>query len=110
MNLTEAEFIIAGGEYYARLIENQVKNKNKNNVTDLEKFQLINACETVEDLTVAIEAFADPEGLIQGRTRMFDAHRMVRNVQSVIEEGASPNLLTREFGIRQQALYIRHYT
>lgn len=78
-------------------------------MTDLEKFQLVNSCETAEELTNAIRKLADPEtGKIRGRAREFDSQRMAGYVTFVINEGAPANLLTREFGIRQQAHYIRY--
>ena len=78
-------------------------------MTDLEKFQLINACETAEELTHAVRRLADPEtGMIKGRVKEFDSQRMAGYVTFVVNEGAPANLLTREFGIRQQALYLRY--
>jgi len=78
-------------------------------MTDLEKFQLINSCETGADLKEAIVKLADPAtGRIQGRIKDFNADRMSICVGPVINEGAPANLLTREFGIRQQALYIKY--
>jgi len=78
-------------------------------MTDLEKFQLINACETAEELTHAVRRLADPEtGKIKGRVKEFDSQRMAGYVTFVVNEGAPANLLTREFGIRQQALYLRY--
>ena len=78
-------------------------------MTDLEKFQLINACETAVELTHAVRRLADPEtGMIKGRVKEFDSQRMAGYVTFVVNEGAPANLLTREFGIRQQALYLRY--
>lgn len=78
-------------------------------MTDLEKFQLINLCETAEKLSESIKRIADPEtGKIKGRAKEFDAQRMAGYVTFVINEGAPANLLTREFGIRQQALYLKY--
>ena len=78
-------------------------------MTELEKFQLVNSCETAEELTAAIRKISNPEtGKIQGRNREFDSQRMAGYVTFVVNEGAPANLLTREFGIRQQALYLRY--
>lgn len=78
-------------------------------MTELEKYQLVNSCETAEELINAIRRIADPEtGKIQGRVKEFDSQRMAGYVTFVINEGAPANLLTREFGIRQQALYIKY--
>lgn len=75
-------------------------------MTDLEKYEAVNACETPEQLAKVVLSFATPEGVIKGRSRMFDAQRMSDNVYTVIEGNQLPNALTREFGIRQQALYL----
>ena len=77
---------------------------------ELEKYELVNKCETSDQLAEVIIQLSDPEtGLIPGRTNIFDGHKMAENCHSVIKRGHSPNLLTREYGIRQQALYIRYY-
>ena len=75
-------------------------------MTDLEKFQLVNKCETAQELSDAILAFADDYGMIQGRIRAFNASKMADTVQYVVNGDIYANALTREFGIRQQALYI----
>lgn len=79
-------------------------------MTDLEKYQTVNACETVEALEAAILSFTDPEtGRIQGRIKTFDGATMASRVRPIVEGDGWPNNLTREFGIRQQALYLRYY-
>ncbi|MEN6292339.1 MAG: hypothetical protein ABFD07_10060 [Methanobacterium sp.] len=77
-------------------------------MTDLEKFQAVNKCESYDELAKVIESFADEHGQIEGRRDSFSAKRMAeacRNFNSV-----RANKLTREWGIRQQALYIRFYS
>lgn len=79
-------------------------------MTDLEKYELVNSCETVEALEAAILTFTDPEtGRIQGRRRNFDGATMASSVRPIVEGNGWPNSLTREFGIRQQALYLKYY-
>lgn len=76
----------------------------------LEKYELVNKCETAEELSAVILKFTDPETrLILGRSRFFNGDVMAEAAFKVINENLSPNLLTREFGIRQQALYIKYY-
>lgn len=76
---------------------------------DLQKFYFVNTCETAQELSKLIEMFADKEtGLIQGRRRQFSAGKMASYVQLVIDGSAPANVLTREWGIRQQALYIKY--
>jgi len=77
-------------------------------MTDLEKYEAVNKTETLLELSKVIESFADDEGKIQGRTRKFNASEMAylcRNFGNY-----PPNVLTREFGIRQQAMYLDYYS
>lgn len=78
-------------------------------MTDLEKFQAVNSCETREDLYNVILSLADSNGYIQGRTRSFRADDMVKGASNYFVENKWPNSMTREFGIRQQAMYIKFY-
>lgn len=78
-------------------------------MTDLEKYDLVNKCETRQALKDAIMAFAEEDGSIKGRTRSFNAAQMASNVDAVVDGDIIPNALTREFGIRQQALYLQWY-
>jgi hypothetical protein len=74
---------------------------------DLEKFQRVNECESLEELACVIENFADERGIIEGRTKSFSAKSMA----SYCRKYSFPlhNTLTREFGIRQQAMYLLFY-
>ena len=76
--------------------------------TKLQKFEIVNACETLEELADVIESFADEEGFIKGRTRSFNAKTMANACRLYAQ--LPKNCLTREFGIRQQAMYILYYT
>ena len=78
-------------------------------LTDLEKYELVNGCESVKELEDVILNFADEDGMIQGRTRKFNAKKMAGYVSKVVLNYIPANLLTREFGIRQQALYLAYY-
>ncbi len=75
-------------------------------MSDLEKYEKVNKTETLEELADVIRSFAE-YGVIQGRTRFFDAEDMAL----VCEEYnyTNHNLLTREFGIRQQAMMLLFY-
>jgi hypothetical protein len=78
-------------------------------LTDLEKYELVNRCETSTALSEAILKMANPKtGMIRGRLKEFNAERMAANVNAVIS-GFPANLLTREYGIRQQALYLKYH-
>jgi hypothetical protein len=76
-------------------------------MNELEKYQAVNNCETLEQLAEVILSFADEDGNIQGRSRKFSASEMA---SACLEyDLAYHNSLTREYGIRQQAMYIIFY-
>ena len=77
---------------------------------DIEKYDLVNKCETAEELESAVLMLTDEFGDIQGRVSKFDGKRMATRISEVVKGNVYPNVLTRVFGIRQQALYIKHYT
>lgn len=79
-----------------------MKNKEK-----LKIWKKVNKCKTLKSLSKVILSLADDDGMIQGRIRKFNAKRMS---EGCIAIGViNPNVLTREFGIRQQAMYINYY-
>jgi hypothetical protein len=71
----------------------------------LEKFQKINQCETAAELEMAILDISE-NGIIGGRRKEFEARKLSTYVQGVINGMLPVNCLTREFGIRQQAIYL----
>ena len=78
-------------------------------MTELEKYQLVNQAETEIELASAILKLADPEtGKIQGRAKEHDAKRMTERLALFMKSLFAANGLTREYGIRQQAIYIKY--
>jgi len=77
-------------------------------MTELQKWQAVNRCENGKALHDLIIQFADEDGMIQGRERKFSATQMAHHVHDVMQNEYPNNLLTREFGIRQQALYLKN--
>lgn len=77
---------------------------------ETEKWLIINQCENKVQLAAAIMIISE-EGVIRSnrQDKAFDAQKQVRNLELVIEGGLFPNILTRAYGIRQQAIYIRYY-
>jgi hypothetical protein len=92
-------------------------------MTELEKYELINSTETFEELKSAVEKI----GPIMGRGREWTVQHMIGAI-SVIEDTEtvvsirdfySPaqgvhgfcvfNTLTRSYGLRQQAIYLKLY-
>lgn len=78
-------------------------------MTELQKWQAVNQCETQAQLADLIAKFSDKEGMIQGRERKFDASKMIIGLSFFMEDEAPANVLTREFGIRQQAIYLKTF-
>ena len=73
------------------------------------KWERVNKCETVEELKQCILDFADEDGMIQGRTRKFEAKKMVIGLENYINNHSIPNVITRDYGLRQQAMYLKYY-
>ena len=79
-------------------------------MTKLEKYELVNQAETEKELADAILKLASPKtGKIKGRAKDHDAKRMVERLSWFMKGQFPPNGMTREFGIRQQAMYIKYY-
>jgi len=76
-------------------------------MSELERYEKVNKCKNLEELALAIESFMDEDGLIRGRTRNFNAKAMSNICRRY--STAEHNALTREYGIRQQAMYILFY-
>lgn len=80
-------------------------------MTELEKYQRVNSCETPTDLIQTILDLTSNNGYIQGRTRAFSGLEMAEHAKQYFKrDNVRPELMTREFGIRQQAMYIKYYT
>lgn len=74
----------------------------------LSKYEHVNSCESLSELADVIRSFADEDGMIQGRSRKFSAKAMADLCENF--DNHPPNVLTREFGIRQQAMYLSYYS
>lgn len=81
-------------------------------MNNLDKYEAVNKCETVDELAdVMLSVIATKDGTIIGKSREFDADRMVNNLKDYVSGTIdNPNILTRRWGIRQQAMYIKYYT
>lgn len=77
-------------------------------MTELEKYEKVNKCETLEELADVIISFSNSEGMIEGKTRSFSASLMAENCIHFSKRNF--NTLTRQYNIRQQAMYILYYT
>ncbi len=77
-------------------------------MTDLEKYTKVNESKSLTELAETIRSFANSAGEIMGRTRIFNAETMAQYCETY--SLAKHNRLTREFGIRQQAMMLLFYT
>ncbi len=75
---------------------------------ELEIYKAVNKCETHEELALVIESLTDEHNMIQGRTRTLNGRLMAAACRGGLSR-KNPQFLTREWGIRQQALYIDLY-
>ena len=75
-------------------------------MTELEKYEKVNKSDSLKDLANVIRSFAN-DGFIQGRTRTFNSELMAKRCEEY--DLSKHNNLTREFGIRQQALMLLFY-
>lgn len=79
-------------------------------LTELEKYELINKCENVTELEDAIITIGGTNNTIVGREKQFKADYMASFVRCIVNDTCDPRYLTRAYGIRQQALYLKHYS
>lgn len=80
-------------------------------MNDLDKYEKVNNCETIDELQQCIKDFAN-NGIIQGKTRMFDAEKMFNGLLNYYYDSSEtipPNIVTRMWGLRQQAIYLKYY-
>jgi len=75
-------------------------------MTDLEKYEKVNQTKSLTALAEVIRSFA-VDGMIQGRVRKFNAEKMANFCEQY--SLLYGNTLTREFGIRQQAMMLLFY-
>lgn len=79
----------------------------------LEFYEMVNSCETIEELVSAIEEIGyQYDGLIPGRSRFFKSIDQIRNAKLFYSnpDMYNANIVTRSFGLRQQLIYITYYT
>jgi len=81
-------------------------------MTYLEKYSKVNNTESLKELAEVIREFGNEpifgvEGFILGRTQVFNSENMAMHCEtySLVKH----NVLTREFGIRQQAMMLLFY-
>jgi hypothetical protein len=76
-------------------------------MSELEIWKAVNKCETPQQLKDQIMKMVDGEGMIQGRTRKFSAEEMAMGLDMYMKNEMPANVVTREYGLRQQAIYLK---
>jgi hypothetical protein len=75
-------------------------------MTKLEKYEAVNKTTSLKELAVVIRLISD-SGQINGRTRTFDSEKMALLCENY--NLTAHNELTRNYGIRQQAMMLLFY-
>lgn len=78
-------------------------------MTTLEKYELVNKCEDIDALVNAIGILTDELGYISGRTVGLKGNIMAVQARVYYKDGTNVRFLTRNYGIRQQAIYLREW-
>ena len=77
-------------------------------MSKLEKYEKVNATRSLSELAEVIRSFADENGNIAGRSRYFNAKDMAEIAENY--SLSRHNMLTRKYGIRQQAMMLLFYS
>lgn len=72
---------------------------------DLERYQKINSTETREELFQTIADIADENGNVCG----LPVESLIINVNQYFKGMAPADVIPKEFGVRQQAMYLMFY-
>lgn len=77
-------------------------------MTRADKYDMVNACKTPKELATAMRALS-VNGMIKGRTREFSVEKMIQGMEYYMKHNQGANFVTREFGLRAQAVYIKNF-
>ena len=73
-------------------------------LTEIEKWEIVNQARNFEDLHKAIERISDIDGNIAGSMTGWHYQAMQERLRKVHHDGLLPGILTRAYGIRRQAM------
>ena len=71
---------------------------------ELERYFLVNQAETLDELADIILKLSDQDGMLNARHRQLNGVKMAAYCRNF--KNMPFNVLTRNYGIRQQAMYI----
>lgn len=74
-------------------------------LSELDRWELVNSCKTVDDLKAAVERL----GIVRGSNDVHTSVSINHNINLVYSDDYPYNTLTRAYGIRQQLMYIMYY-
>jgi hypothetical protein len=77
-------------------------------MSELEKWKSINACETQLELIKTLGTIFGKR--VEGRQREFDVAKMSYDLAYFFTGDYPSTVLTRNYGIRQQAIYLKSVT
>jgi len=74
-------------------------------------YEKVSNCETFDELIDALAYIAslNEEGRIIGRNKDYSLQKILFNLSMIRVDAASYNVVTREYGIRQQVIYLKTY-
>lgn len=76
---------------------------------ELKKWQMVNGCETKEQLFAAVDAVCEGGTIIGNTGKEYDADKIKRSITAAMSGRFPVNVVTRRWGIRQQMLYLMYY-
>lgn len=79
---------------------------------ELEKYERVANSETFEELLRCLEDFANKDGMIRGRTRLFSSQSMINQMKlyrKISDCHSNPNCATREYGIRGKMMELTYF-
>lgn len=79
---------------------------------DISKYKLINSCENFSELAIAIPQLGNVNNEIKGKNRYFSVENQLKGLELIRnnpDELYYLSGLTRNYGIRQQAIYLLRY-
>lgn len=75
-------------------------------MNELQKYQLINSCESVSDLKAATYSIGD---IIISSGKNWTPKLMCEYIDGIVRGDFEYNMATRKYGIRQQLMYLIYY-
>ena len=80
-----------------------------NNLSELEKYELVNSCESITEFVDVLRALGDSDGFIEGKSRKFITEKMIFLATEFYNDTPliNANVVTRKYGLRQQLIYLK---